>query len=174
MANTLSKYGFVLHRAMDGAAVPLETVWTTSNLTFKVGDPVRLSTTGLAVKATAASTKAGYIYGMAAEPITAKAGTSYPMRIVPARPDVIFRACSGSTLNVTKGYVGRTAGIWASGTAAFAGNPGAPTLSQLQIVGIVGGYGPAGAGGTPAGSAFSTYAELLYIVKHSQWVGQIT
>lgn len=174
MANTLSKYGFVLHRAMDGASVPLETVYTTSNLTFKVGDPVRLSTTGLAVKPTAVSTKAGYIYGFAAEPVTAKAATIYPMRIVPARPDVLFRACSGSTLNVTKGYIGRTAGIWASGLVAFAGNPGAPTLSQLQIVGIVGGGGPLGAGGATGGSAFSTYAELLYIVKHSQWVGQIT
>ena len=88
--------------------------------------------------------------------------------------DVIFRACSGSTLNVTKGYVGRTAGIWASGLVAFAGNPGAPTLSQLQIVGIVGGGGPLGAAGATGGSAFSTYAELLYIVKHSQWTGQIT
>ena len=174
MANTLSKYGFVLHRAMDGASVPLETVWTTSNLSFAVGDPVRLSTTGLAVKPTAVSTKAGYIYGFAVEPITAKAATSYALKIVPARPDVIFRACSGSTLNVTKGYVGRTAGIWASGTAAYAGNPGAPTLSQLQIVGIAGGYGQAGAGGAVGGSAFSTYAELLYIVHHSQYTGQIT
>ena len=165
MANTLSKYGFVLHRNLSDDAVPLETVYTTSNTTFKVGDPIRLTTTGLAVKSTAASTKLGYIYGFAAEPITAKAGTSYPMRIVPALPNLVFRACSGSTLNVTKGYIGRTAGIWASGTAAFAGNPGANTLSQLQIVGILNGI---------SSGSFGTYAELLYIVKHSAFVGQIT
>ena len=174
MANVLSKYGFVLYRNTADESTPLETVWTTSNLTFKVGDPVRLSTTGLAVKPTAVSTKAGYIYGFAVEPITAKAGTSYPMKIIPALGHLIFKACSGSTLNVTKGYVGRYAGIWASGTVAYAGNPGANTLSQLQIVGIAGGYGPAGAGGAVGGSAFSTYAELLYIVHHSQYTGQIT
>lgn len=162
MANTLSKYGFVFHRNLAGDGVPLETVYTTSNLTFKVGDPVHMSTTGLAVKATAVSTKAGYIYGFAAEPVTAKAATSYKMAIWPSVPTSIFRACSGSTLNVTKGYVGRGAGIWASGLVAYAGNPGAPTLSQLQIVGIV------------SGSAWSTYAELLYIVHHSQYTGQIT
>ena len=170
MANVLSKYGFVLHRNLTDDAVPLETVYTTSNLTFKVGDPVHMSTTGLAVKATAVSTALGYIYGFAAEPVTAKAGTSYKMAIVPAIPTLVFRACSGSTLNVTKGYVGRYAGVWASGLVAYAGNPGAPTLSQLRIVGIVGGNLGSGIGG----SAWSTYAELLYIVHHSQFTGQVT
>jgi hypothetical protein len=165
MANTLSKYGFVFHRNLSDEGTPMETVYTTSNLTFKVGDPVHLSTTGLAVKATAVSTKAGYIYGFAAEPITAKVGTSYAMRIVPARHDIVFRACSCSTLNVTKGYIGRGAGIWASGLVAYGGNPGAPTLSQLQIVGILNGN---------AAGTFGTYAELLYIVHHSQFTGQVT
>lgn len=165
MANVLNKYGFVLHRNLSDDAVPLETVYTTSNVTFKVGDPIHMSTTGLVHKATAVSTKAGYIYGFAAEPVTAKAGTSYAMRIVPALPNLVFRACSGSTLNVTKGYIGRTAGIWASGLVAYAANPGAPTLSQLQIVGILNGQ---------LSGSFGTYAELLYVVKHSQFIGQIT
>lgn len=174
MANVLSKYGFVLFRNTADEGTPLESAWTQSNITFAVGDPLHMSTTGLICKATAVSTKAGYIYGFAVSPVTAKTGTSYQIWFVPALGHLIFKACSGSTLNVTKGYVGRGAGIWASGTAAFAGNPGAPTLSQLQIVGIAGGYGPKGAGGATGGSAFSTYAELLYIVKHSQFTGQIT
>lgn len=161
MANALSLYGFVMHRNLADESTPLETVYTTSNTTFRVGDPIRLTTTGLAVKSTAASTKLGFIYGFAVEPITAKAATSYPMKIVPALPHVVFRAACASTLNVTKGYVGRGAGIKVSGVY-FGIAVGSPTLSQVQIIGLA------------SGSSYGTYAEMLCIVKHSAFIGQIT
>jgi hypothetical protein len=192
MANLNSPYGFLPYRNLVGRGISQETVGTLSNTTYFVGEPVRTTATSytgtssmgavgtisppfpavlltqqapcVVAAAGAVSTKTGYIWGILTQPVTGTAKQFPNVTMVPALPEYVFTAQHIGSVKVTAGFVGKTAGLVAGGSAAGCGislsAAAVIAFSQFVVVGL-----------NPR-SKWGTYAELLCIVKHSQYLGQ--
>ena len=101
---------------------------------------------------------------MVTTPVTAAAKQFPNITYVPALPEYVFTAQQIGAVKVTAGFVGKTASIVPGGSAAGCGvslsSAGLIAYSQVVVVGL-----------NPR-SKWGTYAELLCVVKHSQYLGQ--
>lgn len=154
MSNPDNAYGFKFQRRMNGSGVaPMVTKQADTNTAIAAGDPVALGTNGYLVVASAASTA---LYGVAAHAITAATGENKDVMVIAALPDVIFCGQSSGDAQITKR--GEAVDIEGS-TGAFEINENASSTGVLQILDL------------KPGSEWGTNAELLFMVKESQFTG---
>lgn len=158
MANPNSPYGFQLHHMNAAGALTLMRVKTLSNATISVGDPLVLTNGKLKL----AGVTSVALFGVSLESVTGKAATQYSALIIPALKHYVWSAQCRSTLNVTAGYVGGKAILVGTTNGKIGILPRAAGTSVLQIVGL------------KPGSAWGTYAELLFVIMRSAYEGQKT
>ncbi len=175
MANTNAPYGFRLWSrgnagtgaapltpgaAAGGTLASSGPLPVASATTLSVGDPIK-SSAGLGYLATGTNA----IYGIVNSPVpnfnetaTAK---HYP-EIIPADDTTYWRTQSIGTVNVTQGYIGVASKVYRIG-ATTSGHLGID-LSHTTggVLGVV---------GLAPGSALSTYAELIVVIRRGAFFG---
>lgn len=158
MANANSPYGFQFHHMNAAGSVVLERKKTLSNATISVGDPLVLTNGKLKL----AGVTSVALFGVSLESVTAVAATQKSVLYIPAIKNYVWSAQCRSTLNVTAGYVGGKAILVGTTNGKVGIYPKAAGTSVLQIVGL------------KPGSAWGTYAELLFVIMRSAYEGQKT
>lgn len=154
MANVDNPHGFQYERRTSGNGVPpMVTMQAQTNTAIAAGDPVVVGTDGYLTVASATSAQ---LFGVAAHAITAATGTYKDVMVIAALPDVVFSGqCSG---DAQRTRIGEQVDIEGS-TGIFEINEDASSIDVLQIVGL------------KPGSAWGTNAELLFIIRESQYAG---
>lgn len=155
MANVDNAYSFRFHSWKGGGtgAMPLHQVTTDSNVSVSLGDAIHLTTEGLAIVATAAHTA---LVGIAAEPITGAAGTRKSLLVIPAMDNVVFVGQCSGTAAITD--IGEDVDLEGT-TGAQEINENASSTDVFRIV------------GKKDGSEWGANAELLFIIRESQYTG---
>jgi hypothetical protein len=91
------------------------------------------------------------LFGVSLESVTGVAATKKSALIIPSLRDYLWAAQNKSNVNITAGYLGKNFGI-AGTTNGKIGLSSTATTSVCKIVGL------------KPGSAWGTYAELLFVI----------
>jgi hypothetical protein len=154
MANPNNPHGFLFERNLAGGSMVLDRWKTTSNVSLSPGDPI-VKASGRIKLAGATSTA---LFGVCVESVTAVAATTKSASFIPALPHYLWSGQVGSTVNMTSGLIGARYGIAGTTTGKIKLSTTA-TTSVAQIVGL------------KPGSAYGTYAELLFVIAKSSYSG---
>jgi hypothetical protein len=148
MPNVNSPYGFTIQRNQAaGAAYVANRFVTQSNASLSPGDPVVLVSGYLKI----AGVTSTALFGVSLESVTGAAGVRKSALVIPSLRDYIWAAQNKSAVNITAGYLGKNFGI-AGTTSGKIGLSSTATTSVCKIVGL------------KPGSAWGTYAELLFVI----------
>jgi hypothetical protein len=120
---------------------------TQSNASLSPGDPVVLVSGYLKI----AGVTSTALFGVSLESVTGAAGVRKSALVIPSLRDYIWAAQNKSAVNITAGYLGKNFGI-AGTTSGKIGLSSTATTSVCKIVGL------------KPGSAWGTYAELLFVI----------